>query len=904
MRLAPCAAVLATSLGLACAAPSKFVCPARGGPTWRELRSDNFLLRSDLPRDAAVGVLDQLELLRAALLKGMFDRPVASPERLEVLAFASHGEFVELTGRADLAGFFARSDFGRQRILLAGDLGSIQSVVVAHELAHLLSYHYVGRQPRWFAEGLATYFQTVGEGAGARRRAGSIPRGPWLAPLARGPLPVRAVLGWRRAAEEPAFYASSWLLVHYLMNQQPEAFMEFQRRLARLENPRLAWDAAFPEWSIELPSGPEKLDPLLRAYLRSTDWEFHEVEAQPVTTVTERILSPAEVHAARLEAARDLGRKRSRAEVDEALAEDPGLVAALSAAAALDPVRAPAHARAAVGAHPEQAAAWTLLGTANRGPDAAGREAAHRRAVQLSPERAELRYALALDLLAAGRAEEADAEARRAIRAAPWSPVAHWVQSSSRLALGRCRESLEDLAQAADLLAERASTDESCRNAKELEKVQARCGDPAQRAAGVLVLRGSLALQRRDEAAAVALLQRAVEADPRQPEAFGLLGEAQLLLGHAAEAVRSLERQAELHPADPDALGDLARALRALHRSDEAEAAYRRGLEKAPEEAPLRASLAWLLLEQARPAEALAELQRLAPGEADPHAHLLRGRAHLLLGDRGNGVRELERAAQLSGDPGLLDGGARALAMTGLEPKRAAEWSSRARAELTADVAATQLELFGPDQADATRRLLHSWVTEGWILLRAGELAGAERALSAAERLGGDPQASAGLAEALEQAGRPEEAARARARALLADPSLARSGRWARGATEAARGLTAAAGPELERLRSLPLEDGMEGAGRDLLLALGADGKVAAVLARDGAPLPLPLAALRGQAHGIALPVGAPPLLVLPGAVECRSGACAVRLGHEPPAAAPQAASAPSDRLELAARGR
>lgn len=54
MRSAPAAALLPLALAAlvaqACAAPTRtFPCPAHGGAAWRELTSDHFVLRTDLP---------------------------------------------------------------------------------------------------------------------------------------------------------------------------------------------------------------------------------------------------------------------------------------------------------------------------------------------------------------------------------------------------------------------------------------------------------------------------------------------------------------------------------------------------------------------------------------------------------------------------------------------------------------------------------------------------------------------------------------------------------------------------------------------------------------------------------------------------------------------------------------
>ena len=45
------------------------MCPAKGGPAWREVSSENFVLRSDLGPGAAEDMVQELEFVRAALVQ-------------------------------------------------------------------------------------------------------------------------------------------------------------------------------------------------------------------------------------------------------------------------------------------------------------------------------------------------------------------------------------------------------------------------------------------------------------------------------------------------------------------------------------------------------------------------------------------------------------------------------------------------------------------------------------------------------------------------------------------------------------------------------------------------------------------------------------------------------------------
>jgi len=883
------AAALATC---ACVAPNHFICPARGGPEWRELQGEHFVVRTDLDHKAATAVLDELETLRTVFLTSMFDRPVSLADRLEVIVLASSGEYDQITRRPTTGGFFSHDALGRERIVLLGGLGPSQAPVVAHELTHRLAYQFLPRQPRWFSEGIALYFQTAAETLGARRRLGTLP-GRWLAPLREGPLPVRKVLTWRKEeGEEDRYYATSWLLVHYLMNARLDHFAAFQRRLARAEEPQLVWNATFPEWSLEGTGTAEELDALLRAHMKSTTWGFIEVDAPRVEThASERILSAPEVHSITL----DVGVRRPRgerlAEAREALAEDPGQVAALQVLAERDPALGPELARRAVASHGDDPRAWSFLADAMRVPGAADRRLeARRRAAEHDPEHADWRVRLAHELLAAGHPADAEREASRAVRVAPWSGMALYLDAAALLSMGRCAEGIPVLRRAIDVMATNLTAEEVARNAAVYDRLAERCAKPELHAADVLAIRASMLLDQGEEGLAARLLGEAVARDPEHRDAWGMLGVAELQLGHVAAARRALQRQLQLVPEHRSALRELARADREVHRLDDAEATLRKILAGSPPPGWARTRLIYLLLDRDRPAEALAELDRGRPTPDDAWAWFIRGRAHLLLHQPSKGMDELERSVKLlPGDPELLDLAARALAESDLDRERAAAWARQSGLARTRAAASVLPDAFGPDQAFATGDLVESWITAGLIALRGDAIEEAERLLSAAERLGARAEASAWLAQVLDRAGRAEEAARARARAVAIAPEL-RDAQRRLAALGDAGARVSAGRSDLARTRSLPLPAGSSvPGGRDLLVALAADGTIARIVSRDGEPLPDGVAALRGKVHGIALPADAPALLVVPASTACGPGGCAVVLGPplEDPAPSP-----------------
>lgn len=453
-RAANAIALLAISALGACA-PSRFVCPARGGPPWREVSSEHFVLRTDLGRGAAEDMVREFEFVRAALVQGMFRRPISTPIRLEVVAFRSRQDLADYTSD-DVAGQFQRDALGRQRILVA-DFGPVQRQLIAHELAHYLSFHVIPRQPRWFSEGVATYYETVAKrGLFQKPEVGTVPDGlgPWL--LHSSPRSARSVLTWTR--DDPgkeSLYATSWLLVHFLVNQRGPSFAEFQKRLGRAEDPAAAWNATFPEWSLDAAGGPEKLDAALEAYEKHGSFVYRHLTVEVSPSVAERPMSPGEVHALRLSMPRRWPQPALEAEASEALAEDPGHVEALRHLVSLSRIEAIPAARRAVEAHPDAPRAWSFLANALAGsPGAAEREAALRKAVALAPDDLEGLVPLAAYLLEAGRSGEALPTSRRAVEVAPWSPVTLLLHATILADLGRCGDAALASRRAIDLMGE------------------------------------------------------------------------------------------------------------------------------------------------------------------------------------------------------------------------------------------------------------------------------------------------------------------------------------------------------------------------------------------------------------------------------------------------------------------
>jgi Flp pilus assembly protein TadD len=122
--------------------------------------------------------------------------------------------------------------------------------VLYHEYTHLLlSRHHDARIPRWYNEGLADYFGTLDYRDGALV-VGSVTSERLISVVKSKPMPLAKLFGGDRDATLRGavigdFYATSWALIHYLL-QSPKGRGElsrFERELAKgtpLEEARTA----------------------------------------------------------------------------------------------------------------------------------------------------------------------------------------------------------------------------------------------------------------------------------------------------------------------------------------------------------------------------------------------------------------------------------------------------------------------------------------------------------------------------------------------------------------------------------------------------------------------------------------------------------------------------------------
>ena len=217
-------------------------------PSWLRISSDHFIVYTDAGEKRGHEVAARFEQMRAFYGALMGQRKLRMAEPMEIIAFKSDKDFVQAApmkgGQPITAPAFWLT--GDDRIFVVLNLFMPDSWrAVEHQFAHyFLTYNYPPTQP-WFDEGFAEYFSSVDFTAsktevGADPTLNPIPQTDilddqtqvsglkshtdilntpaWLTLPDLFGMKNRVVNG-QEGTHQTLFYAESWMLVHYLINQ-------------------------------------------------------------------------------------------------------------------------------------------------------------------------------------------------------------------------------------------------------------------------------------------------------------------------------------------------------------------------------------------------------------------------------------------------------------------------------------------------------------------------------------------------------------------------------------------------------------------------------------------------------------------------------------------------------------
>ncbi|HEY6912020.1 MAG TPA: energy transducer TonB [Myxococcales bacterium] len=484
-------------LAAACAHGPRPIVPSE----WHELRTEHFTLRTDLPLEDARRTAVDLEEVRQGLLAAGWHAAKVSPGRTQVIELASDREMQEYAIKG-LEGFVTGDAFNEPIMVINGSQDAHDQRFLKHELAHVITNGFLVRNPRWVAEGIACYLETLH----FDRRRGELEVGD-LEPnrlrflKERPPPSYWSVIRTGREAEQMsaedgyAFETGAWILVHWLVDTRTRAFDSMLARLARGEDQYYAFSAEFPD--LTEASIKQGIDAYFKAgkisvrYAPAPRWKGE---------VAERALAAGEVYAVLADLQRispgypktpeRAGRLQSL--LATALQEDPGNPLALQLSGGGD-------ASLATRLHPEDWRAWVLVGDRNPGDHAAVEKAA-----QLAPDDPGVLMRLAWARENQGDRRGALENATRALELAPGRSDVLDTLAHMQAADGRCNEAAATEQHAIDVLPDGASPSTLRKRAAQLDTACMKQAAVVERSVmGSLVLRSCNAqkprLGRRDK---------------------------------------------------------------------------------------------------------------------------------------------------------------------------------------------------------------------------------------------------------------------------------------------------------------------------------------------------------------------------------------------------------------------
>jgi hypothetical protein len=376
------AAVLAV-LVAACGAAVPAV-PSKGGPAWYELTSEHFTVWTDAPDQRARELVREMERLRQLIVGVAFPSAPAGGRNF-VVVLRDDGELAAFSPTGEPRPFAVSGAAPLWQPIFVVSAQSNRDPgdhAVAHELTHVISYAVVHHQPRWFAEGMAQFFETVDinpDSTTADIGAAPSYRGQPIQMAHLGSVPK--LLTWRGISEgERSEYSTAWALFTFLINEHRAELVRYMQLLDEPADEKASpGEVAARQWREAFPSVPlGEVTAALQQWLLSGHHRVVHVNIQlRAWPVTVRKLGDADVYATRgllrsLMANQDAQR---RADVDAALAAEPTNVLGWVLRWTSDDAKPTSdQGRAITAAHPEDWRAWLLAAVALQSAGGAAEE--------------------------------------------------------------------------------------------------------------------------------------------------------------------------------------------------------------------------------------------------------------------------------------------------------------------------------------------------------------------------------------------------------------------------------------------------------------------------------------------------------------------------------------------------
>jgi tetratricopeptide (TPR) repeat protein len=476
---------------------------------WTEVRSDHFILETDLDEIAARKTSEELEAIFSALANVCFAAKDLPELQIEIVLFRSVEESELFNSKIFTGRFHSEGghDFElRPLAVLGGNFVSDQRETLQHELTHFFVGYYYPQAAPWLNEGFAEYMETLAlEDAAAlvgRQPLGAIfwngertkllgPHGTtWALPKREAIRPSRlhqmspdefyadpkvdptSDEGQDAVARVHAHYSSAWTLVRMLLTQPAyaQAFGAYLRSLREGDADAAAWENSLRPLEARLEADYEAALAPKEVLVTRTSWS-----PPPYAERGRRRMTAADVHVllARIRPDTAEGRVAARQDLEAARKRDGfapsnpefALVAAFWLLGEKKKDQAEATVRQALAAHPDDPRLWNALGEistlggSERCLAPAARESFRSIAERLAPiaRSAAQFHLLARAKVATGESDAALDYERRALRLDPSCVGCLMEVADISYDQGRFREAFDAATRARGLTLERGS---------------------------------------------------------------------------------------------------------------------------------------------------------------------------------------------------------------------------------------------------------------------------------------------------------------------------------------------------------------------------------------------------------------------------------------------------------------
>jgi hypothetical protein len=467
-------------LGVLSGGCSSALLPSLSSNPWFEVRTDHFVLRTDLSSADAKKAAIALESTRNAIIAAAWPSGVFPEKQPTEVYVVGDRRVFDSMSNGHVGSFFSRQ-FSPAFYLTGPPKTWEDRESLAVQATSTLRYNMVlqlaefvyPQAPPWFSAGLAHFLEPIHlSDDGTQVIVGQANPDELRRYRQHRTVDVRQLFAWGPEAVDdarvPGLHGLSWMFVHWLYNKHPEEFVRYQTALIKGMRPDRAWSDAFPKFD------PEAADLEVHHYsqFESSTIVSQPFSAAPITPPEPVAVSSADAHAFRarlllagLSFAKDPKHQEEEAtvELNAAVAADVNNVEALL----LDTTKADeaklVRVRRIIAAHPDEARVHARLAELLEGQAGteSERETAYRNAARLAPSRPVNLARLANFLIATGREKttnEALAFGARAVKLAPWHSVVRSIYASALFRAGACKTAIAEQERAMATLPEGANS--------------------------------------------------------------------------------------------------------------------------------------------------------------------------------------------------------------------------------------------------------------------------------------------------------------------------------------------------------------------------------------------------------------------------------------------------------------